>query len=219
MVEMKTGCIARQVIFALAAPLLAGHVEAATVPVGPLSFTVLRNGDEIGSDVLTFDRQSDRLVVHIKTDIAVKIAFITVYHFQHRSREVWTNGQLTYIESTTDDDGTKHSLRAEAQRGELVVDGDNKRSVVPARIVPASLWDHDIVTSRTLLNTLNGTQMAINVSDRGPEQVMVRGRSTTARHFVLTGQLERELWYDDAGMLVQAKFKGSDGSNIIYALR
>jgi len=203
----------------VAAILAAGPARAVTVPSGDLSFTVLRNGDPIGKDVLSFEKRSNHLVVHVKTDIAVKVAFITVYRFHHQSREVWTNGRMTFIESTTDDDGTPHTLHAEAGQGALVVDGDNKKSTAPAQIVPASLWNHDIVSSRTLLNTLNGTQMAINVRDLGPEQIMVHGRSTQARHFVLTGQLERELWYDDTGVLVQAKFKGSDGSSIIYALR
>ena len=207
------------VLAVVAAMLAAGPARAATVPSGDLSFTVLRNGDPIGTDVLTFQKRSDHLIVHVKTDIAVKVAFITVYRFRHQSREVWTDGRMTFIESTTDDDGTPHTLHAESTKGELVVDGDSKRSIAPAQIVPASLWDHDIVTSRTLLNTLNGTQMAINVRDLGPEQVVVHGRPITARHFVLTGQLERELWYDDAGILVQAKFKGSDGSSIVYALR
>jgi len=202
-----------------AAILTTGPALAATVPSGDLSFTVLRNGDPIGTDVLTFQQRAGHLTVRVKTNIAVKVAFITVYRFRHQSREVWTKGRMTFIESTTDDDGTPHTLHAEAAQGELVVDGDSKRSIAPAQIVPASLWDNDIVTSRTLLNTLNGTQMTINVRDLGPEKVMVHGRPTTARHFVLTGQLERELWYDDRGVLVQAKFKGSDGSNIVYALR
>lgn len=217
---MKPGIAARTAALAIAAALgVIGPASAATAPTGDLSFTVLRNGDRIGTDVLSFEKRSNQMIVHVKTDIAVKIAFITVYRFTHRSREVWTNGRMTFIESRTNDDGTHHTLHAEARNGELVVDGDNKQSIAPAQIVPASLWDHDIVKSRTLLDTLNGTQMTINVRDLGPEQVMVRGQPTTARHYVLTGQLNRELWYDNRGVLVQAKFKGSDGSKIVYALR
>lgn len=217
---MKPGIAARTAVLAVAAALgVVGPTSAATVPTGDLSFTVLRNGDDIGTDVLSFEKRSNQLIVHVKTDIAVKVAFITVYRFEHQSREVWTNGRMTYIESRTNDDGKHHTLHAEARNGELVVDGDNKKSIAPPQIVPASLWDDDIVRSRTLLNTLNGTQMTINVRDLGPEKVMVHGQPTTARHFVITGQLDRELWYDSRGVLVQAKFKGSDGSNITYALR
>lgn len=217
---MKPGIAARTAVLAAAAALgVIGPASAATAPDGELSFAVLRNGDQIGTDVLSFEKRSNQLIVHVKTDIAVKIAFITVYRFTHRSREVWTNGRMTYIQSTTNDDGTHHTLQAQARNGELVVDGDNKQSIAPAQIVPASLWDDDIVKSRTLLNTLNGTQMAIKVRDLGTEQVMVHGQPTMARHFVVTGQLDRQLWYDSHGVLVQAKFKGSDGSNIVYALR
>jgi hypothetical protein len=49
--------------------------------------------------------------------------------------------------------------------------------------------------------------------------VTARGRSVEARHYQLSGELERELWYDAAGVLVQVRFKGKDGSDIRYELR
>ena len=206
---------------ACAVALQGRPVLSAVIPTGVLEFTVLRDGDEIGKDVLSFRKGKDAgtLEVNVKTDIAVKMAFITVYRFTHRSREEWAHGRLVHIESTTDDDGTAHKMHADLAADGLQVNGDQKHMVAPAGIVPASLWNHDIVTSRTLLNTLTGKQMKIAVKDLGPESVKVHGRPARARHFVVSGELERELWYDHNGSLVRARFKGSDGSEIVYALR
>ncbi|WP_367272434.1 DUF6134 family protein, partial [Parvibaculum sp.] len=43
--------------------------------------------------------------------------------------------------------------------------------------------------------------------------------AVAATHYSVTGKLNRELWYDDKGVLVQVKFDGSDGSEITYVLR
>lgn len=209
------------VAFACAVAAQGKPALSAVMPTGVLEFTVLRNGDEIGKDVLSFHKGKDAgsLEVKVSTDIAVKMAFITVYRFTHRSREEWVHGRLVHIDSKTDDDGTEHRMHADLAAGGLQVNGDEKHMVAPAGIVPASLWNHDIVTSRTLLNTLTGKQMKIAVRDLGPESVKVHGHPARARHFVISGELERELWYDDNDLLVRARFKGSDGSEIVYALR
>lgn len=197
-----------------------GLADAATVPPGGrLHFTVIRNGETIGHNTLDFSQSADRLEVRVRTAVAVKIAFITAYHFNHEATETWQNGRLWSLASRTDDDGVKHELRVQAENGALQVDGDRKRSEAPAAIVPASLWNRDIVASRMLLNTLDGSQMAIQVEDAGMEQVRVAGATVAARHYRLTGDLQRELWYDESGALVQVRLRAKDGSDVLYAIR
>jgi len=66
---------------------------AAAAPVdGQLDFTVLRNGKEIASHRIHFRRDTDSLNVDIKTDIAVKILFVTAYRFEHHGTEIWRDG-------------------------------------------------------------------------------------------------------------------------------
>jgi len=60
--------------------------------------------------------------------------------------------------------------------------------------------------------------MAISVRDNGQQAVSVRGNTVQARHFVITGDLERELWFDGNNVLVKVRMKGKDGSDIQYLL-
>ena len=85
-----------------------------------LTFTVMRNGDEIGTHEIEITSRGDRMEVEIETEVAVKLAFITVYNFDHEGHEVWQGGRLVSYESRTDDDGTEKSLRARAA-------GDHRR--------------------------------------------------------------------------------------------
>ncbi|MBC8269131.1 MAG: hypothetical protein H8E36_10315 [Rhodospirillaceae bacterium] len=184
-----------------------------------LSYTVLRNGDPIGTHAYTFREKGARMVVDINTDIKVKVAFLTVYRFEHKAIEEWHRGKMVSTFSTTNDDGKNHKLKVSFGGNNLKINGDGKLSVAAYGAMPASLWHPDTVKNTALINTLDGKMMAITVDDLGQDQVMVKGRKIAARHYRLSGDLERELWFDPAGTLVQVQFKGDDGSDISYELR
>jgi hypothetical protein len=184
-----------------------------------LSYTVLRNGDPIGTHAYSFREKGARMVVDINTDIKVKVAFLTVYRFEHKAIEEWHRGKMVSTTSVTNDDGEDHKLKISFGGSNLKINGDGKLSVAAYGAMPASLWNPDTVKNTSLINTLDGKIMAITVDDLGQEQVMVKGHKTATQHYRLSGDLERELWFDPKGTLVQVQFKGDDGSDISYELR
>ncbi|MEK9645088.1 MAG: DUF6134 family protein [Alphaproteobacteria bacterium] len=194
-------------------------VRAAVPHDGNLDFTVLRDGDEIGSHRLHFSNGEEGLRVDIKTNIQVKMMFITAYRFEHDGHEIWRDGRLTRLWSKTNDDGKKHDLNVAAAGGKLVVEGDGKRDDAPAEIVPASLWNENILKGGTILNTLDGRGMKVAVKNMGADVIEARGHRIQATHYAITGDLERELWFDSNAVLVKVRFKGNDGSEIQYVLR
>jgi hypothetical protein len=199
---------------------LPAHADTAGIPAnGRLDFSILRNGDEIGRHEMIFARASDGLRVDIKTHAEVKILFVSAYRFDHEGHEIWREGRLDRLWSSTFDDGTNHILNVGFNSGDLIVDGDGKVKSVAGNMLPASLWHHGIVSTDRLLNTLDGRVMAVRVENKGVDEVEVRGRRISAHHFALLGDLERELWFTDDNMLVKVRFAGSDGSEIQYLLR
>jgi hypothetical protein len=194
-------------------------VRAAVPNDGKLDFTVLRDGDPIGRHVLSFKQGSEGLVVEIETKIEVKVLFITAYHFEHQGREIWRDGKLTVLVSSTNDDGTEHTLAVKASGAELQVEGDGEMSKAALEIIPASLWHEGILAGGAILNTLQGRQMNVKVTDAGTEEIDVVGQTVAAHHFVIEGDLQREVWFDDKQVLVKVRFKGKDGSSIEYVRR
>ena len=89
---------------------------------GTLNFTVLREGDDVGTHRIDFRQNGDALEVDIETRIAVKFAFITVFRFEHDGHEVWRDNKLVSMETETHDDGEDHTLVATANgSGELKI--------------------------------------------------------------------------------------------------
>jgi hypothetical protein len=200
----------------LAACLITSQAQA--LPGGPLRFTVLRDGHEIGTHRIDVKRSGDETRVDIATNVAVKLAFVTVYRFEHYGHEIWRNDRLVKIDSKTDDDGTGKSLHGALDGKGLAIDGSAQKFVAEPAIVPASLWNPRIVEQGRLLNTLDGSEMDVNVAFVGEEKVAVHGTPVPARHYAITGQLQREVWFDADGTLVQVRFKASDDSDIRYVL-
>ncbi len=206
-------------------PLLAcGSAAMAVVAAGPapdahLDFTVTRNNGVIGHEQIDRTLRDGATTVSIRTEIVVRFLLVPVYRFEQASSEVWRQGHLVSLSSDTNDDGTNHTLRVQAKGGVLEVDGDGKRSQAPETIIPASLWNEDIVKQSTVLNTITGAKMSVNVTDRGDETISSRGTQVRAHHYTLSGDLKRDLWYDASGTLVQVAFKAKDGSDILYVLR
>jgi len=202
--------------------IVAGSGMAAAAQAETLNYTVLRDGKTIGTHAVTIDQNGAETRVGVETDIAVKVLFVTAYKFKHTSQETWSNGRLVSITSTTDDDGTPKELNARAENGRLSVDskvkGQERRQHADTTALPASLWNAATVKQSALLNTLDGQVMQIEVEDLGMEDLDAGGASLTARHYAITGELTRELWFDAAGRLVRMRFPDKTNTEIVYAL-
>ncbi|MDE4303030.1 DUF6134 family protein [Phaeobacter gallaeciensis] len=181
----------------LATPVLASSPPSQ----GALRFDVIRKGKDIGELSYSFSGSAAKYSVQVVTDIAVKIPLIRVnaYAFKQNSVETWANGKMTSIRSATDDDGDAHQI-SEKGRG----------------LLPASLWNDDILKRRQLLNTIDGTVMSVRVIDLGVQNVPTRNGQLRAHHYRISGDLERDVWYDQNGDLAHVSFKADDGSTVTY---
>ena len=185
---------------------------------GRLAFGVLREGEEIGTHVVDFGRSGDRLTVETHIDVAVTELAITVFRFRHEAREVWVQGALQSISAHTDDDGTDRTVEARAAGSTLHVTYNGKAHDFPGPMLPASLWHPATVRQTVLFDEVRGKPRQIAVADRGWEQVLVGRDRVATHHYAITGELDRDIWYDPDGHIVQVRFPAKDGS-IITVLR
>jgi hypothetical protein len=172
--------------------LLLISATAAAVPTdGQLDFTVMRDGKEIGNHQIQFRQDTDSLSVDIKTDVAVKILFITAYRFEHHGTEIWRDDRLVALKSVTNDDGTPHDLEAQADKDSLSVMGDGSASRAEANIIPASLWHESILQGGDILNTLHGKKWrsaSVITANRPFPYVATRSRPGTSSSPVILSE-------------------------------
>jgi hypothetical protein len=183
-----------------------------------LNFAIMRNGAQIGTNLIRIGHDGADTTVQTVTHIDVSLAFLTLYKFDQTESERWANGRLLAMTATTNDNGTVHQTSATAQNGAIVVQCNGKMSETPSTTIPYSLWNPALLVRNVALDTRNGGLEAIKVIDRGEENVTVQGRARRAHHYQIVTNFPQDVWYDDSGELVQVEMKGTDGSTITYAL-
>lgn len=203
----------------------------------PMTFSIFREGQNIGRHSLAFEQEGSAQIVTVKVDISIQKLRVTAYRFKHQAREVWKDGQLESLKTSTEDNGRlytvegRHTARgfevvrtapaemsaAEAANGGIalpVID----REALPADTLPTSLWKVETVKRLTLLNTQYGTLSKIQVEALGREAVPLKSGNREATHYHFTGDLLMDLWFDDDGRWVKATFLPPEGSTVDYIL-
>ncbi len=183
----------------------------AAIPIPPandLSFRIIRKGSVIGSHHLEFAPAGDGLTVRIAVEIVVKFGPIALYRYNHRNEEHWEAGKLVEMAAETNDDGTKNAVQLHRRREEILVKSANGVSyVAPPNALAATHWNMAELTV-PMINPQNAQLLQPTVTKAdgdGP-----------GGHFVLSGDVDLELWYDADRTWSALAFKADDGSIISY---
>ncbi|MEM7042795.1 MAG: DUF6134 family protein [Pseudomonadota bacterium] len=183
----------------------------------PLMFNAYRNGSPLGFHRIDFSGSSDRLQVDIEISFDVKLAFIPLYRYRHRNREIWEDGKLVSLSSETDDNGEAFAVEAGRDGDRLIVGSSSGRQELPVDTPTTSYWNEAQIPRGEWIDTQSGKLVRSEVMAREPEPVEVAGERVDARRYDLVGDITCSLWYAE-GRWVKLLFAGEDGSEIAYAI-
>ena len=212
----------RRSLLAAAAGLGAGVALpqlALALPGSPdrLDFSVWRKGSQIGEHRLTFRREDDLLIVDVDINLQVKLGFVTLFRYTHHNTETWRGNRLLALDSETYDDGSDFRLSVRQGSGGLDVDGWAGQFQVPADTLSSSYWNPETIYHSKILDTQRGYLMDVNTEWLGTETISGAGGSIAANRYRVTGDLDMDIWYSDAGQWVKLDF-AARGSTISYQL-
>lgn len=183
-----------------------------------IDFDVVRDGAVVGRYVITFTRTSQGVLADARADVDVNLLFVPVYTLRYHAREVWRGGELQSIEASTNDDGDLIHVQATRDSKGLRVKTNGGVYETPA-VLPISHWNAALLKGGLLLNGMTGEVDRVEVFDQGLDTVSTRNGSLRARHYLYSGDLDGEIWYDDEGRWVKLRFRANDGSMIDYVCR
>src|SRR5579862_6351045 len=145
------------VFLVLGALIVASAAAAKTEPgAATMNFIVMRNGNQIGTTTMRISRDGAGTLAEIVTHIEVKIAYITVYHYDQNETESWVDGKLVAMNSETDDNGRQHKVSVTRSGDTLSVDADGKVAEVDPAVIPVSLWNASLMRQTTAISPLDG---------------------------------------------------------------
>lgn len=181
-------------------------------PPGEITYRVLREGERIGSHRMAFVRDGADFIARTDIDIKVKVLGLTAFRYRLKAEETWRDGWLVGLRSRTDDDGDTYELEGERSEGALRLLVNGRRMSVSGYVLTSTLWHRDTPREQALLDVAKGRVRLIKGVLKGEERVPVDGETVTAKHYSITGELRRDVWYDDRFRLVRVEFPAKDGS-------
>jgi len=190
---------------------LIGRGHAAPLDGEQIAFDILLRGSPVGSHTIDFSQAGDDLQVDVAIEIDVRFAFVTLYRYRHSNREIWRDGRLVSLKTETDDDGTAHQVTAAASEAGLTIDTGKSRVLAPVDCIPTSYWHPDTVDRTELLDTQHGELINVMTKSVGEEAVRTDAGTKVGNRFVMTGDLQLDIWYSPNGELLGLAFDTSGG--------
>jgi hypothetical protein len=207
-------------------PALASGKHEAPAPADPIAlygqeinFAVLRNGQEAGRHSVRFDRNGPVLTVDSAFHLQIDLLFVTIFRYRYQAQEEWRDGQLDRLTVQVDDDGRPFALKAERKGTKLTVRNGGDNYSVDAPLYPTNHWNARVLGENRVLNTLTGRVNRVIIRPVGREAIPTERGPVMTTRYAYSGELENQVWYDDAGRWVKMRFAGRDGSVIDYVCR
>jgi hypothetical protein len=182
-----------------------------------MAFYLVRHGSRIGMHTLDFHSDGDSLIVDIAVDVHVWFGPFPVVHYTHHSRETWSGDRLVGLQGHTDRNGRPLSVAATWNGRALAVQGSGTSPYVAPADACASTYWRKAAMFGPMIGTQDGTLNRPSIVQPGFEQVrLASGTQTKAQRYVLSGDMNVELWYDESDAWVGMRFEADDGSTVSY---
>lgn len=184
-------------------------------------FSVTVDRKPAGSNQIVIQSRDDgTTVITSQADVAVRIAIVN-YRYSFRGTEVWKDGKLVKLSTTTNDDGKKHAVSAEANKDGLALTADGKESQIKGEPWLTTYWQLPPEARRgpnaTLLDADTGKLIAAKMEKVGVEKIVLLGKTAECVHYRLSGGVQVDLWYDGADRIVRQEMV-EDGHRTIVEL-
>lgn len=192
-------------------------------------FKISVDGKERGKCTMTIHSRDDGSE-KMQIDAALNFDYVVyVYRYRSAGIEVWKDDRLVELENTADLGKTRYHLLAESTGKGLRLSVDGKKADFPADSWVTSYWRmpdrlaHGEAPARSgvvpaagtkpagkgkaipvsLLDSDKGQKLHGELKFIGAEMISVAGKRRSCAHYRVSGEVQVDLWYDDARRLVR----------------
>jgi hypothetical protein len=171
-------------------------------PLGIFIYTIARDGTPIGQQRIEFVHDGEKLRVISHTELDVTLLGLSLYVFNQQVEEVHAGGRILSLTSDADDDGTERKVSLTLQGDLLKGDYNGNDRALDPKLPTSLFWQEPKVGDAMVIDCLRGRIRELTVKDVGPETLNLPVGRIETRHYKVTGDWKRDLWYDANGVLV-----------------
>lgn len=182
-------------------------------------FQVYVDAKAIGFHEFRVHQQGDQQVLSSVAEFEYKLMFVTLYRYQHRNEEVWQDGCLSRIESSTDANGKDYAVAGEQNADGFKVDGSKGSAILPDCVMSFAYWNQEFLQATQLLNTQDGDYMDVEVTEPTSELLLIQGQPVATQRYQLKAKkLNLDLWYSQQGEWLALQSQYDNGRTLRYEL-
>jgi hypothetical protein len=182
-------------------------------------FQVYVNDKPVGLHEFRLQQRGGQQWLNSSAEFEYTLLSVPLYRYQHQNQEIWQDGCLARIESSTDANGKDYAVYGEAGSAGFKLDSSKGEAVLPGCVQTFAYWNPDFLQASQLLNTQNGEYLDVAISDPVKETIEVLGQSVMAQRYQLTAKkLKLDLWYSDAGEWLALQSVYDNGRTLRYEL-
>ncbi len=172
-----------------------------------IEFVILRNEKEVGWHKVIFEKTSDGFNVNTTAYLKARYLLFLDYIFEYSSTSNWIKNTLNSHVVKIDDDGDKYSIlinKIDENLLEITDQDKNKNTTSAKSVLPSDHWHPYEVKYKSLINTLNGEIININVTQ------------IDNNTWYIDGEIKYYINYDKNGKWTGLKFNADEDTLIEY---
>ena len=155
------------------------------------NFNVTVDGNLIGKHQFKKKREAGLTIVTSKAKFDVKILFVNILKYRHQNREVWEDGCLSKIESTTRSNKKKFKVSGRKDRENFSIDTLDANAIHQGCLYTFAYWNPDFLLQDRLVNSQTGEIEEVTVSKLDTDSNSLTGYVVNAKEGPI------KVWYVD----------------------
>ena len=218
------------IIFFFISFIFSTNLLAYKIPdTNEIHFDIIRKGKDIGDHIINFKQKNDQLIVTVDINIKVKIAFVVVYRFEHKSIEIWKNKSLiSFSGKTIFEDDREYDVSIKDLGDIYEGYGMDGKFQFPKQVLLSNYWNINVMKENQIFDTQKGIIRETSIKDLGIVELDINDKKIKAHKYVLNANKhpkdkgpfsETTILYDENHELIQFSFNSTKDESLITIIR
>ncbi|HEY5641819.1 MAG TPA: DUF6134 family protein [Woeseiaceae bacterium] len=199
--------------------LLPGVSMAGNGATRTWQFEVSLDGSPIGFHRFELVESGDAHQLQSEASFDVRFLFFNAFRYRHTNTEIWSDGCLRSIRSTTDANGQDERVSGMRVDDRLLIRAVDGETSLDGCVMTFAYWNPEFLRQPRLLNPQTGEYLPVRVESLGEQRISVKGQAVEAHAYrLLAEELELIVWYSEANEWLGLQSVAKGGRILRYEL-
>ena len=170
------------------------------------TYDVLHNGDSVGYFNVQIKDEANSQTVDIAGEVEVSLGPVTLFELKHERQEFWLDDTLVKSVGRTERNGDVFDIEITLEPAGYKRTINGRTDHFDASVQVLALWHHSLFTGDKFISSYEDDVMSLSVDYQGEQEIELGDAIVLAKHYKMSGDSERDLWFDATGHVVKVKF-------------